>query len=347
MAAKGLTFDALRASIRARNLKPVYVIHGSEGYFIDALVEEFENLLSEDEREFNLNVLYAPRIDLSTVPSICSRVPMFSDSQVVILKEAQVSPARSLAVLAKYVQNPSPTTVLVIAGRGDILKGELMTAAKKSDKAVVFETPKIYENNMPQFVMSFVKERGLNIEPKAVPMMCEYIGTNLSTLNNEIGKLAEILGPGAMITPEAIEKHVGISHQYNANELIEALAAKDAKRVFRIVNYFRSEPKTVDFSAINGWLFGYFSTLLTTYFARDKSKPALMALVGAKWAVQYTRYERGRNNYNAYQVIEIIRALRAYDCQSKGNGSRRDRFDLFHELMYRILTARGVLFPVF
>lgn len=347
MAAKKITFEALRTGIRSGQLSPVYVLHGEEGYFVDALVDEFEKILPEEEKEFNQTILYAPRIDMAQLPEICRRVPMFSDFQLVILKEAQSVRADSLNVLVKYLSNVSPSTVLVVAGRGALLKGDFISAAKKSDNVTIFESKKIYDNELPAFIQSFINDRGLNVQPKALSMLGEYIGTDLSKLYNEISKLIGILGPGTTVTPEAIEKHIGFSKSFNAYELVDALALKDAKKVFRISDYFRANPKAVPLVLVTATIFSYFSDLLITYFVKDKTERGIMAALGIKWNVQYQKFANGRRNYNAFQVIEIIRAIRAFDRHSKGGDSRRNEFDLFHELMYRILTAGGNLFPGF
>lgn len=348
MAAQTITFEPLRTAIRNRNLAPVYILHGEEGYFIDALLQDFENVLTEDEKEFNFNMVYAPRVDLTSVPTMCRRVPMMADFQMVIVKEAQaVSRATDLNVLAKYVSNPSPDTVLVIASRGAVLKGDILKEAKKNDKVVIFESKKIYDNQLPGYISSYINARGLNIHPKALEMLGEYVGADLSRLYNEIDKLIEILGPGAMVTPEAIEKHVGMSRSFNAFELVDALAAKDAKRAFRIAGYFRDNPKAVPLVMATAALYNYFSDLLLTYFAKDKSDRALMAALGIKWDKAFRRYALGRQRYNAFQVIEVIRAIRAFDRHSKGLDSRLNEHDLFHELIYHILTAPGNLFPRF
>ena len=347
MAAGTLNFETLRATIRNRNFSPVYVLHGEEGYFVDSLVRDFENVLTDEEKEFNLSVVYAPRVDLSQIPEMCQRVPMFSDLQVVIVKEAQAVPANSLKVLAKYVSNPSPTTVLVVAGRGDVLKGDFFSAAKKSDKATIFESKKIYEKDLPSHITNFINSRGLNVQPKALAMLSEYIGPDLSRLYNEIDKLISILGQGSMVTPEAIERHIGFSKTFNAFELVEALALKDSKKVYRIADYFRSNPKSVPLVMATASIFSFFSDLLITYFVKDKTDRAIMTTLGIKWPVQYQKFANGRRNYNAFQVIEIIRSIRAFDRQSKGSDSRRPEHDLFKELMHHILTAPGNLFPEF
>ena len=347
MAAKNIAFEPLRTLLKNRSFSPVYVLNGEEGFFIDELVRDFENILPEDEREFNLTVLYAPRIEMAQVPEICHRIPMMSDYQVVILKEAQAVRATDLNVLIKYISNPSPSTIFVVAARGGLLKGDFASAAKKSDNVTYFEPKKIYDNDLPGYITSFINSRGLNVQPKALSMLAEYIGTDLSRLYNEIHKLTEILGAGAMVTPEAIEKHIGFSKSFNAYELVDALSVKDAKKVFRIAGYFRANPKAVPLVMATASIFSFFSDLLVTYFMKDKSDRSIMNALGIKWAVQYQKFADGRKSYNAYQVIEIIRSIRAFDRHSKGSDSRRNEHDLFHELLYHILTAPGNLFPKF
>lgn len=345
MAAKTIAFEPLRTSIKSRKFSPVYVLHGEEGYFTDALLRDFENILTDDEKEFNQTVIYAPRTDLERVPGLCRRIPMMSDLQVVIIKEAQGVRATDLNVLVKYLANPSPSTVLVVSARGAALKGDFLSAAKKSDNVVLFESKKVRDNELSGYIQSYINGRGLNVQPKALEMLREFIGTDLSRLYNEIDKLISILGPGANVTPEAVEQHIGYSKSFNAYELVDALAARDTQRVFRIADYFRANPKSVPLVMATASVFSFYSDLLITYFAKDKSERGLMNVLGLKWPVQMKKFNVARTRYNAFQVIEIIRAIRAFDRQSKGNGSRRNEHELFRELMFHIFTAPGNLFP--
>lgn len=347
MAAKSLAFEPLQTSIRKRHFSPVYILHGEEGYFIDALLKEFDDVLTDDEKDFNMSILYAPRTDLSTVPEICRRMPMMSDYQIVILKEAQAVRSTDLNVLAKYVANPSPSTIFIIASRGAALKGEILKAAKKNDQAVIFESKAIKDYQLNQYIKSYLDDRGVKTETKALNMLGEYVGTDLSRLYNEIDKLIDILGPGAVITPESIEKHIGFSKTFNAYELTEALAVKDTRKVMRIADYFRANPKAVPMVLVSATVFGFFSDLLTTYFLKDRSERGIMNALGLKNSYHYKKFADARARYNTFQVIEIIRAIRAFDRMSKGVGSRRNEHDLFRELMFRILTAPGELFPKF
>lgn len=347
MATATVTYENLSAQLRARKFNPVYLLHGEEGWFIDALVQEFEKILSDDEKEFNQYVLYGPQSTIGQVIEACRRYPMMADHQVVILKEAQAMRADALDKLAPYILNPSPQTIFVICSRGATAKGKEMLAALRKTSAVIFESKKISEYQLGPYITSHINARGLNVQPKALEMLKEYIGSDLSRIYNEVDKLMTILGQGATITPEAIERNIGVSKDYNAFELVDALATRNIERAMRIVAYFRANPKAVPTVMLTAAIFGFFSDLLIIYFEPDKSERALMQALRLKSPYALKRFGAAQRNYNAFQVIEIIRAIRRFDVQTKGVGSRRNEYDLLQETVFRILTAPGTLFPAY
>lgn len=340
MALAPVTFDSLRRSVANKQLAPVYLLHGEEGYYIDALVKDFENILSEDEKVFNQYVLYAPETEPSKVMDLCRRIPMMAERQVVILKEAQAIRADALNKLHLYASSPTPTTVLVICCRGAAAKGkDLIAAVKKT--GVIFESKKVRDSALPQLISQYAREKGLTTDQKATVMLAEYIGTDLSRLYNEIDKLATILGKGAAITPEAVERNIGISKEYNSFELVDALAAKDAARAFKIIAYFRSNPKAAPLVLTAASVFAFFADLLLVYYSKDRSERGIMETLGLKYPIQAKRYLTGMRSYNPFQIIEIIGAIRSFDVKSKGLGSRQNEHRLFYDLVYHILTAPG------
>lgn len=338
---QSLTYAALRQSLLKRQYAPVYLLHGEESYFIDELVKIFEGIVPESERDFNMYTLYAPQVEMGQVVEVCRKFPMMAERQVVILKEAQAVKADVLNKLHAYVEKPTQSTILVVCCRGAVAKGkDLMAALKKTD-AVVFESKKLNERNIDSAIVAIAREAGLNIESKSVAMLRDFIGTDASRLYNEITKLAMILGEGSTITPESIERNIGVSKDYNNFELAEAIAAKDSLKAFKIVDYFRANPKNNSAIATVATLFSFFSDLLIAQFTRDKSPGSLKAALGLKWDIQLARYMTGMRNYNAFQSIEIISALRRMDANAKGIGSRQNEYDLLHSLVFHILTAPG------
>ena len=341
MAAPVVTFESLRTQLARRQYAPIYLLHGEEGYYIDALVKIFEQILPPEERDFNMYTMYAPEVSMDTVMDACRRYPMMSEYQVVILKEAQAINAATLNRLHLYASQPSASTILVICCRGAVAKTKDLIAEIKKNNGVVFLSEKIKEKQVINHIASHIKFKKMNAEPKSLEMLRDYIGTDLSRLYNEIDKLHLVLGDNAMVTPESIERNIGISKDYNNFELIDALAQKDALKAFKIVEYFRLNSKNNPTVLTVTSIFGYFSDLLTLYFAKDKSQANLMAMVGAKWDIQFAKFQHGMRNYNAYQVIEIISAIRDFDAKSKGVGSRQNEYDLLKDLIFHIISAPG------
>lgn len=345
MAQSAPTFDSIKKSLRQKQYAPVYFLHGEEGYFTDALAKEFENILPDDEKDFNQYVLYAPEVDPAQVIDLCHRMPMMSERQVVILKEAQAIRADKLVKLAPYFANPVDTTILVVCHRGAKAKGKELMAALKQGGAVVLDSPKIRDYNLAAFIGEYVRQKGLSAEQKALEMMCDFVGSDLSRLYNEIDKLSDLLPPNAAITPEVIERNIGISKEYNSYELIDAFAAKDGNKVFRCLAYFRSNPKAVPMVVATAAVFNFFADLLAAYYTPGRTDAQIAEAINvpntSKSYFILRRIRTGMSNYNAVQIVEILSSIRRFDTRSKGVDSRQNEHLLFHELAYHILTAPG------
>lgn len=339
--AETVDFNTLKRSISAGKFCPVYLLHGEEGYYIDVLLEMFEKVLPEDERDFNQYVFYAPESSPDTIIDACRRYPMMSEHTVVIVKEVQAANANFINGLKPYISNPTATTILVIASRGAQVKGKDITTAVKTGGGVTFESKKLTAMSVEPAIASLVKEKGLNIEPKSLKMLADFVGTDLSRLYNEINKLAMILPQGAMITPEAIEQNIGISKDYNNFELTRAISIRDFVKAVTIIRYFRSNPKTNPPMATFSVLFTLFSNVLIAFYAADKSDRGLMAELGFKSPYQLKDIKDAMQRYKPWQLIEIISEIRRADAMSKGVGSRMDAFDILDALVLRIFDARG------
>lgn len=337
-----MTYPRLLRQLDAGQYSPVYLIHGEEGYFIDELVKRFESILPEEERDFNLYTFYGAETGADAVMECCRRFPMMAERQVVILKEAQVMRADQVNRLHHYVRHPNPTTILVIAFRGAKAKGKELIEAVKAN-GVLFESSRISERDLLPAIHDLIKEKGLSVDAKAISMLRDFIGTDMSRLYNEIDKLAFILGPGAMITPEAVERNVGISKDYNNFELLDAIDTRNAGKAFAIVAYFAANPKANPTVVTSGLLFNRFSNLLIYHYTRDKSKSGYMDALGLKRPGALWPYEKAARSYNVRQTIEIISAIREFDVRSKGVGSRQNEYALLKDLVFRIFTARGVI----
>lgn len=339
MASATPTVKDIRQQLKAGTPAPLYVLHGEEGYYLDELVKDFEALVPDDEKDFNLYVLYGPQVEPDQVVDACLRYPMMAERQVVILKEAQAVKADFINALTAYAERPNPQTVLVVVSRGAKLTGAKFLKAVGSSKGVVFESRKLYESQIGPKIDELVAEAGLSIDAKARAMLIDHVGTDLSRIVNEVRKVTLVLPKRAAITPQVIEKLIGVSKDYNNFELVDALACRDAAKAYRIAEYFRRNPKQNPSIVTGAQIFAFFAKLLMAIYAPERTEPGIAGAIGSRpGAPEMRRIIGAMRMYNARQVLNAISACRRFDVRAKGVGSRANEYDLLRELIFTILN---------
>jgi DNA polymerase-3 subunit delta len=324
--------------IKAGNLKPIYFLMGEEPYYIDKLTEFIEqNVLEEHERDFNQSILYGRDVTMEDVIGTAKRFPMMADRQVVVVREAQEL-SRTIDKLEAYAENPQPTTVLVFAYKYKTLdKRKKIT--KLLDKAgVVFESKKLYENQVGDWIKRVLSGQGYSIDNKAVAMLVEFLGTDLSKINNELEKLKIILPKGHTFTPNDIEENIGFSKDFNNFELRKAIGEKNQVKAYQIIDYFAQNPKDNPLVVTTGLVFGFFSQLLQYHGLKDKSQMNAAKIL--KVNPYFVKdYEVAFRNYPMKKVSAIVSALRTIDVKSKGVGAAStSQHDLLKELLITIFN---------
>ena len=339
MAARELTYEEIRQNIKNKQFAPVYFFQGEEPYYIDELTKLLtEHVLDESERDFNQTVVYGSDTDVHAVITAAKRFPMMAERQLVVVKEAKSM--KNIEELVHYVQNPQPSTVLVVNYKYAKLDGRKKLAGTIKEKGILFESKKIYENKVPGFIASYLQERKHTIDPKASQMMTDYLGTDLSKLSNELEKLCIAMQSTSQmrVTPELIEANIGISKDFNNYELQSAIAQRNALKANRIIRYFDQNPKDNPMVVTLTVLYGFFSNLMICHFENDKAKPNLMNQLGLRFDFQFADYQHAMSHYNAFKTMEIIALLRQFDAKSKGvDCPSTPSGQLLTELVYRIM----------
>ncbi len=324
--------------IKKGNLKPIYFLMGEEAYYIDSVSDYIEaNVLAEEEKGFNQMVLYGRDVTIDDIVGNAKRYPMMAERQVVIVKEAQ-DLSRSIEKLAAYAANPQPTTVLVFNYKYKKLdkRKALYKALKKV--GVVFESKKLYENQVADWIRRVLSGQNYTISPKASQMLVEFLGTDLSKISNELDKLKIVLPAGTQITPEHIEENIGISKDYNNFELRKAVGERNILSAHKIAHYFADNPKDNPMVVTVSLLFNFFSQLLHLHGLSDKNpRNVASALKVNPYFVN--EYIAAARNYPMRKVSEVIGTLREFDVKSKGVGSNSvSQGDLLKELLVRIMN---------
>ena len=324
--------------IKSENYKPIYFFMGEEPYYVDKLTEYIEdNVLTEDEKGFNQVVLYGRDTSIEDIVSNAKRYPMMAERQVVIVKEAQEL-SRNIDKLEAYAENPQPTTVLVFAYKYKTLDKRKKITKLLSKTGVVFESKKLYENQVGDWIKRVLSGQKYAIEPKAAAMLVEFLGTDLSKISNELDKLKIILPQGHTITAKDIEDNIGISKDYNNFELRKAIGEKNQLKAYQIITYFSQNPKDNPIVVTTGLVFGFFSQLLQYHGLKDKSK-ANVAKVLKINPYFVSDYDVAIRNYPMKKVSAIVSALREVDVKSKGVGANSlSQNDLLKEMLIHIFN---------
>ncbi len=325
--------------IRNKNFKPVYFLMGEESYFIDLITEAIiANALTDDERDFNQTIIYGADVaNYGVVVNAAKRYPMMALRQLVVVKEAQQIP--NIEMLSYYLKQPLASTILVINHKHGTVKGKKILS-EIEQAGILYESKKLYDNQLPAFINNYVTDSGRTIEPKAMQMLADYIGSDLIRLTSELDKLRISMGEkNKRITPDDIERNVGVSKDYNNFELLNAIVTRNAHKANQIVNYFERNPKNNPLVVTISVLFGFFSNLLISYFAQDKSEQGLMQELKLRSTFQARDYITAMRNYNAFKCIDIIALIRQYDARSKGIGATANTSEgeMLREMVFKIM----------
>ncbi len=318
-------------------IKPIYFLSGEEPYFIDQISDYIENnLLDESEKGFNQVVLYGRDVTIEDIVSNAKRYPMMAERQVVIVKEAQ-DLSRTIDKLASYVEHAQPSTVLVICYKYKKLDGRKGLAKALKIHGVHYESKKLYENQVGDWLRRVLIDEGYHINPKAAHILVDFLGTDLGKIRNELNKLMLILPKGSEVTPEAIEENIGISKDFNNFELRKAIGERNIVKAQRICNYFTQNPKDNPLVVTISSLYGFFSNLLKYHGLPQKDKSSVAKALGVNpyFVGEYTTAAR---HYPMKKVSAIIALLREADVKSKGVGSSSfATADLLKELLVKVM----------
>lgn len=332
----------IQRDIQGGKISPCYLLQGEEPFFVDEIVHYIENhVLEEAEKAFNQTVVYGRDVSLDKIVALAKGFPMMGERQVIIVKEAQDiagwKKEEQRIFLEKYLDQPQTSTMLVFAFKNKKLDGKLKVAKLLKKVGVAFESKRIREWKLPEWIDGFVQSKGYSIDKSSSQLLGEYLGNDLGKLVNELNKLMIIIPEGSKINTTHIEENIGISKDFNVWELQKAIASKDIMKSNRIINYFEANPKSAPIQMVLPALYNYFSKLLVYSSLKDKSKSNVQSkLRVAPFVVD--EYARNAANFKPQKLEKIISYIR--DCDRKAKGV--DNYGLSHgtlmkELVFKML----------
>ncbi|MDB2571936.1 DNA polymerase III subunit delta [Polaribacter sp.] len=328
--------NTIVSDIKKGNLKPIYFLMGEESYYIDKISDFIEEtVLDEAEKGFNQQVMYGRDATIEDIVGAAKRYPMMAERQVLIVKEVQ-DLSRNIEKLVSYAENPQPTTVLVLNYKYKKLDKRKKLYKVIAKSGLIFESKKLYENQVSDWIRRVLSGKNYQVEPKAAQMLVEFLGTNLSKISNELEKLMLILPEGTIISPTHIEENIGISKDYNNFELRKAVGEKNVVKANRIIAYFAENPKNNPLVMTISLLNSFFTQLLLFHSLDDRSKNSVAKMLGVN-PFFVDEYFLAARNYPMRKVAQVIAFLRDADIKSKGVGANQTHKDILKELLFKIL----------
>jgi DNA polymerase-3 subunit delta len=318
--------------------KPLYWLEGEEEFYIDEVMEYAEKkILTAGDAEFNLTIFYGKDANWPDVLNACRRYPMFSERQVVLLKEAQQM--KDIEKLEGYIEKPLGSTILVVSYKGKTLDGRSRISKLIKKNGEVFLSKKIYDNQLPSWTNGYLQSKGFQISPRALTLLVAHIGNDLNRIANEVEKLSINLGAEKNITEDDIEKYIGVSKEYNIFELQHALSKKDLSKAIRIIQYFEANPKAAPIQLVLPSLYNYFTKILVIYQMNDKSEKALRPIFyNNPFLVQQAMDML--MNYSFKEAEQAILLLHDYNLKSVGiRNYGTSGGSLMKELAYKIIKG--------
>ena len=333
------TFNQIIADIRNHSFAPIYFLMGEEPFFIDMIADTLEDeVISEDEKAFNQIVMYGADIDsIDQIASAARSFPMMGDRMLVIVKEAQTL-EKTIEGFDKYLPVIPPSTVLCFCYKYKKLDKRKSLAKNIDKKGILFESKKLYDNNMPEWIEGQLSSRGYKATPKALRMIADSLGTDLHRICTELDKLIIKIPKSKTINDEDVEQNIGISKDYNVFELQNAIGRRDVVKATRIINYFGDNPKANPMQATIPILYTYFAKLLKLHTATDKSDSALMSVLGVPYNF-LKEYKEAARNYTLNSCVRCVEVLHDFDLKSKGYGVSPNSSvaDLYREMLFRLM----------
>ena len=333
------TFDSIMRDLNARKFAPVYYLMGEESYYIDKISDWIaDNVLQPEERDFNQTILFGSDVTAAQVVDAAKRYPMMSEYQVVMVKEAQN--IRNTDAFEAYFQKPLSSTILVLCHKNGVIDRRKRLAGIVEKAGVLFESKKLRDRDLPAFIDTYLRTKGVGIDPKSTQIIADSIGADLSRMASELDKLVISLPESdRRVTPQVVEDQIGVSKDFNGFELRDAIINRNVFKANQIIDYFDKNPKAGSIYSFLPLLFNYFQNLMIAYYCPKRNDPNEVAKyldLKSSWAAQ--QYMTGMRNYTGMKTMQIIGKFREMDAKSKGlDNPNTPAGELMKELVFFIL----------
>ncbi len=312
---------------------------GDEPYFIDNITKiAIDTIIPNEHKTLNQAIFYGKDSDVNIILNELKQYPFGFQKRLIIIKEAQH--LKNIEYLENYFSKPQLSSILFVCYKNKKLDKRRKIYKILESNHIIFNSKKIYENKMDDWIKKYLKQKNIVIEDKACSMLIEYVGNDLSKISNEINKICSDSSINK-ITSDLVNDQIGISKEFNLFELQRSLGKKDKNKALVIINYFSANLNKNPSVLILSSIFNYYNKLLLIKQTKDKSTLAKKIGVNTFFLNDYIQASK---KYEFKELLNIINLICEYDLRSKGiNNNRISQSDLLKELITKILYCNNIL----
>lgn len=331
--AKKTSIDYFRnavSSIRGRTERvSVYCFYGEESYFLDRLQDEAISLVPESQRDFNLDLLYGADVTPGQLLSIAKSYPMMAELRVVILRDfRRLSFAEdgNPEDLVAYLENPNPTTILVLIDEKSPDKrsrmGKMLTG-KTPPGIFSAEFENLPEYQVPDWISGWVKEHyDKQIDPDSARILSQLAGNQLQRLSTELEKVCTFVDSRKQIARSDVEAIIGSYREYSVFELKDAVLSRDLEQTLSILEQMLLKGKTDTGEVIRtvGFFYSVFSNIWQILRLKEKglNKSQIQQELNVKSTWYFNQLWKDATSFRLSEMPAVFEALLDADRAGKG-----------------------------
>lgn len=330
------SFDTVLKQIKNKQFAPFYLLSGTEAYFIDMLEQAlFKNLVQEGAKDFDYTLFYGKDTTPIEIIEAAKRYPMLSQYHLIVIREAQYI-TQSLDPLASYVAQPQPQSIVVFCYKHKEFDKRKKLYKSAANGGLVLSFKPLYENQIPHWIEGQIQKHQFSISPKAIHLLANHLGSDLLKINMELEKLKLVIKAGEEVTPDLIEKHVGVSKEFNNFELINAVGTRNRLQSFRIIQYMTNNNKNHPIQVTLSTLHTFFHKLLCFH---GLSNPKLAAKTLKINPYFIKDYEMASKHFSMRQSSQALHLILDADLKSKGiTGGNNDPRAIMTALLIKLFA---------
>jgi DNA polymerase-3 subunit delta len=236
-----LKYPDLKANLAHGNILSLYLFYGEEEFLIqEALDLIIKKVVEADTQDFNFNALYCRDTPASEIVNLAQTLPLMSDKRLVIARDVDVLKAADVEELLTYLNDPSPSTCLVMVSNQGRYDKKSVVSAVEAHGAVTRFFPLLDREVVP-WIEGRVKDRGLSIPRDAAQYLWQAIGNDLQKISGEIEKIEVYIKDKRTITFDDVKAVVGDFREYSAFDLAAALGSKNREKALLILSRLLQE----------------------------------------------------------------------------------------------------------